>query len=208
VRIAQARRDVASSFLHDALHLLDRLLDAAETSGRMDSVIAILVLRALALQDQGDLDAALTALNRALTLAGPEGYVRVFVDEGAPMAALLRQAHAPTTAPGYITALLQAFGTEVVDARLAGGTSFPIQHPKLVVERSEGSTIQNLDEPLSPRELEVLRHIAAGRSNAEIARTLVIAVSTVKTHINSIFGKLGVTSRSQAIARAHALHIV
>jgi LuxR family maltose regulon positive regulatory protein len=103
VRIAQGRGDPAGPYLHDALQLLDRLLEADEAGGRMESVIEILILRALALQAQGDMRAALTALERALTLAAPEGYVRVFVDEGAPMAALLSEAQhagiAPTTSP-------------------------------------------------------------------------------------------------------------
>ncbi len=168
---------------------LDRLLEAAEGAMRMEGVIEILVLRARALQIKGDLAGALADLERALLLAEPEGYIRVFVDEGAPMVALIqavsRRPSAIRLRP-YIEQLLTAFGEK-------GHTAFPIQ---------------NLEEPLTERELEVLRLLAAGQSNAEIARTLVIAVSTVKTHTNNIFGKLGVTSRSQAIARARDLHLL
>jgi LuxR family maltose regulon positive regulatory protein len=99
--------------LHDALHLLDRLLQAAETGARMGSVIEILILRALALQTQGDLAGALAALERALTLAEPEGYVRLFADEGAPMIDLLRRAQARGSAPAYVALLLAACSTPV-----------------------------------------------------------------------------------------------
>jgi LuxR family maltose regulon positive regulatory protein len=115
VRIAQARSDRAGMErpLHDALHLLDRLLQAAETGARMGSVIEILILRALALQTQGDLAGALAALERALTLAEPEGYVRLFADEGAPMIDLLRRAQARGSAPAYVALLLAACSTPV-----------------------------------------------------------------------------------------------
>jgi LuxR family maltose regulon positive regulatory protein len=115
VRIAQARSDRARSErpLHDALHLLDRLLQVAEAGARMGSVIEILILRALALQAQGDLAGALAALERALALAEPEGYVRLFADEGAPMAELLHRAQARGSAPAAVARLLAACGTQV-----------------------------------------------------------------------------------------------
>jgi LuxR family maltose regulon positive regulatory protein len=110
VRIAQGRDDPAAPFLAEALHLLDRLLHDAETKARMNSVLEILVLRALALEARHDRTGALSTLERALLLAESEGYVRLFVDEGAPMATLLRQAHARGIAPDYVTTLLAAFG--------------------------------------------------------------------------------------------------
>jgi LuxR family maltose regulon positive regulatory protein len=108
--IAQARGDRARTErpFHNALHLLDRLLQAAEAGTRMASVIEILILRALALQAQGDLAGALAALERTLALAEAEGYVRIFADEGASMAELLRWAQARGSAPAYVARLLTA----------------------------------------------------------------------------------------------------
>jgi LuxR family maltose regulon positive regulatory protein len=118
VRIAQARSDRARTErpLHDALHLLDRLLQAAEAGARMGSALEILILRALALQAQGNLTGAEAALERALALAEPEGYVRIFADEGAPMVELLRRARARGIAPAYVATLLAA-----CSAQVAGG---------------------------------------------------------------------------------------
>ena len=108
VRIAQARDDPAGSFLQNALHLLERLLRDAEAKARMGSVLEILVLRALALEAQGNRKGALSTLERVLVLAEPEGYVRLFVDEAPSMLALLRQAHARNSVPGYVAKLLAA----------------------------------------------------------------------------------------------------
>jgi LuxR family maltose regulon positive regulatory protein len=171
----------------EALRLLARLLEAAEIAGRTGSAIKILALQALASQAQGDEDQALSALQRALALAEPEGYVRTFVDEGKPMARLLRHALSQGIAPNYAARLLAAFGEET----------------KLT---SPG--MESLLEPLSQRELEVLRLIVAGLANPEIAKELVIAVSTVKSHVNHIYGKLGAKSRTQAVARAQELGLL
>jgi LuxR family maltose regulon positive regulatory protein len=200
VRIAQADGSNEKGVLQKVLPLLDRLLQAAEAGGRIGSVIAILNLQALALQIQHDLNAALTALARALALAESEGYVRIFVDAGVSMATLLREAQARRIAPTYVATLLAAFGA--VDA---GTGSAPLTNlPSSLAPTASPP----LAEPLSRREVEVLHLIAAGKSNAEIARTLVIAISTVKTHTNTIFGKLGVRSRTHAVARAHELHLL
>lgn len=163
------------------------LLRAAEASGRMGRAINFLALRALAWQARGDVSQALTTLERALVLARPEGYVRVFLDEGAPMARLLRQAGSRGILPDYVSRLLSGMGDETVPA---------------------GPAAQPLIEPLSERELQVLRLLAAGRSNQEIAAELVLAVGTVKRHLNNIFGKLDVSSRTQCVARARELDLV
>jgi LuxR family maltose regulon positive regulatory protein len=178
--------------MDQALRLLARLLGAAETARRAGSEIRILVLQALGFQAQGDRVRALVSLERALSLAEPEGFVRTFVDEGEPSARLLRRALSQRIAPNYVTRLLAAFGQEVALASPAPASP------------ARGSLV----EPLSDRELEVLRLIAAGLSNPEIAQELVIAVSTVKSHVNHIFGKLGVTSRTQAVARARELNLL
>jgi ATP/maltotriose-dependent transcriptional regulator MalT len=187
VRLAQGKPDPADPFLQDALRLLDRLLEDAEVKARMGGVIEMLLLRALAFHVRGDRTDALTALERALVLTEPEGYMRLFIDEGAPMVALLRLAHARGMMPGYVATLLSATGSQAE-------VSSPRPGP--------------LVEPPTPRELDVLRLLAVGLSNAAIARELVITVGTVKRHVNSIYSKLGVNSRTQAVARAHTLHLL
>jgi LuxR family maltose regulon positive regulatory protein len=187
VRIAQGRDDRAGPFLQDALHLLQRLLQDAETKARMGSALEILVLRALAFHAQGDRTEALSTLERALLLAEAEGYVRLFVDEGAPMLALLRLAHARGMTPKYVTALLAAFGWQE--------EASVVRSPSLV-------------EPLTEREREVLQWLAAGASNREIARRLVLSLGTVKKHVSNICSKLNVQSRTQAVARARDLHLL
>ncbi len=186
VRIAQGRDDPAGPFLSEALRLLERLREDAEAKARMGSTLEILILQALAFSAQGKRTEALPVLQRALTLAEPEGYIRLFVDEGEPVVALLRQAQARGIAPGYVATLLSTF------------------EPTLAAPSPPGSLL----EPLTERELDVLRLLVTGLSNAAIARELVITVGTVKRHINSIYGKLGVNSRTQAVARAHILQLL
>jgi LuxR family maltose regulon positive regulatory protein len=198
-----ARWHIAERRPDDALGLLRRLAAAAEPARRSGRLIEILALQALAFQIQGETPTALKVLARALALAAPEGYIRVFVDEGAPMAALLRAAHARRIMPGYVATLLAAFPDrlEARDLRLAEGAGTS----PLV---SSLQPLASLVEPLTNRELEVLRLVAAGRSNRQVADELIVAVGTVKAHLNTIFGKLGVTSRTQAIVRARELQLV
>ena len=191
VRIAQARSDPAALFLQQTLSLLDRLRESAEAKARTGSVLEILALRALALEACGDRTGALSTLEQALVLAEPEGYIRLFVDEGAPMLALLRQAQAHSTVPGYIATLLAAFGEAVPADR-----------------SSLAPASESLLEPLTEREREVLRLLLEGASNREIARRLVLSVNTVKRHVYNLCGKLGVQSRTQAIARARTLNLL
>jgi LuxR family maltose regulon positive regulatory protein len=188
VRIVQGRREPAGPNLPEALRLLERLQADAEAKARMGSALEILVLRALALfAVEVHRRHALAALERALLLGEQEGHIRLFVDEGEPMVALLRQAYAHRIAPDYVVTLLSAFGEQMGAA---------LSHPGELVE------------PLTERELAVLQLLVRGLSNAEIARELVITVGTVKRHVNSIYGKLGVQSRTQAVARAQALHVL
>jgi LuxR family maltose regulon positive regulatory protein len=205
IRIAQGRHEPSGPHFRDALQLLDRLLEAAEAGARMDSVIEILILRALALHTEGDLHSALVALERALTLAAPEDYVRIFVDEGVPMAALLAQGldvrswGLKSGPPGqdvraYAARLLAVFEAEGIDPRA---------DPHLPSLESRARALAG--EVLTEREMEVLRLLAAGRSNQAIADELIIAVGTVKRHVNSIMSKLGVQSRLEAAARARDL---
>jgi LuxR family maltose regulon positive regulatory protein len=191
VRLAEGRPE-------EAVQLLTQLLTVAEAGGWMGDVIEILALRALALQAQGATTQALTTLRRALALAEPEGYVRIFVDEGAPMAALLAHSAEGRAQSDplfiYIEHLLRAFPE-------------PQRQAQIILRSTlEGSNA--LVEPLSERELEVLRLLAAGLESPEIARELIIGVSTARTHIKNIYGKLGVHGRVQAIERARALGLV
>ncbi len=200
VWIAQASNGSDRSLYQQALDLLARLLADATAKARLGSVLEILIVRALGQWAQGMTSDALATLAQALALAAPEGYIRRFVDEGAPMLAMLHAAAARGIAPDYLARLLAAFPATL---KTEGGTR-NVASAKLP---SAGHVLP-LVEPLSQRELEVLRLIALGKSNAEVAQTLVIALSTVKTHTNSIFGKLQVTSRTQALARARALQLI
>ena len=200
VWIAQTRSESSTSRLPQAIELLDRLLVDAETKARWGSVQEILIVRALGQWAQGTHSDALATLERALILAAPEGCIRRFVDEGPVMAAMLHASHARGIAPDYMSRLLAAFPTHEGGRMQAEGDP-ALQHASPAVP-------QPLVEPLSARELEVLRLMATGKSNAEVAQTLVIAISTVKTHTNSIFGKLQVTSRTQAIALARDLELL
>jgi LuxR family maltose regulon positive regulatory protein len=183
---AQGRPDKATA-------LLQRLLEAAEAGERTTRVIEILLLQALAYQAKGDKDQVFTPLARALLLAEPEGFVRIFVDEGLPMARLLYEALARGIAPDYVRRLLAAF-------------------PVTESERTDASKARppqsELVEPLSERELQVLQLIAEGLTNPEIASRLFLALNTVKVHTRNIYGKLGVNNRTQAGARARALGIL
>jgi LuxR family maltose regulon positive regulatory protein len=158
------------------------------------SQMEALVLQALVQQALGHLLQALSALQEALTLAEPEGYVRLFVDEGAPMAELLQQVLAAGGAWPYITSLLGALGVPTTQEQETG----------LLQTRSRAMLV----EPLSEREVEVLRLLATGGSNAELAQALVVSMSTVRTHLRHIYDKLGVTNRTQAVARARELHLL
>jgi LuxR family transcriptional regulator, maltose regulon positive regulatory protein len=186
VLIAQAERERDGGSTPELDRMLDRLLHAAEAGERTGSVIEILVLQALAHQLRGDLPAALASLERALALAEPEGYVRIFVDEGPRMAHLLEAAARRGIAPSYVRRLLAALGE--------------------VEDRTPAKRV--LVEPLSERELDVLRLLRTDLDGPEIARELVVALSTVRTHTKSIYSKLGVNSRRAAVGRAEELGLV
>ncbi|HRF50499.1 MAG TPA: LuxR C-terminal-related transcriptional regulator [Anaerolineales bacterium] len=189
--IAQGQRDRDPDLIHAAQDVLDRHFAIAESAGRVGSQIDILVLKALAYEAQNNLPGALKPLSLALSLAEPEGYVRVFVDEGPPMARLLYEALAAGSSSAYTQRLLEAFPG--LKRRLPADAN-EVHGPGL--------------EPLSDRERDVLRLLAEGLSNQDIGDRLFLALNTVKAHTRSIYGKLGVNSRTQAIARARVLGIL
>jgi LuxR family maltose regulon positive regulatory protein len=190
-----ATRDPAP--VRRALKRLDQLREKAERSDLAWLHVKTLLLQGLAQHMLGETVPALAALEEALALAEPEGCVRVFVDEGRPMAALLRQLHAHGSLPQFIATLLHAQdGQGPEGSRRTGGPS---------VLSPSGPGRPAIAEPLTERELDVLRLLAAGQSNPEIARALYIEANTVKTHVKSLYGKLGVHSRVQAVQRAREL---
>jgi LuxR family maltose regulon positive regulatory protein len=203
VLIAQEKGGLVDGSIHDAQGLLERLLQAAEEGGRKGSVIEILVLQALAHEVQGNFPPAFVSLERALTLAEPEGYVRMFVDEGPPMAHLLLEAASRGIMPNYTGKLLAAFETE----QLSSAGESPLPTPLAVLPKGHRDG-ELLTEPLSQRELEVLRMFKTELSGPEIARQLVIALSTVRTHTKSIYSKLNVNNRRAAVKRAAELNLI
>jgi LuxR family transcriptional regulator, maltose regulon positive regulatory protein len=170
-----------------SLTILRHLIDGAVARGRKGVQIEALALQAQALWADGDRPGALTSLERSLSIAEPEGYVRVFADLGLPMARLLQEAHTRRVMPEYTRQLLDAF---ILDGA-------PPRDLSAVVP-----------EPLSPREQDVLGLMAAGLTNREIAQTLFISPETVKKHTGSIYAKFGVGHRTRAVARARELGIL
>jgi LuxR family maltose regulon positive regulatory protein len=178
----------------EALPLLERLLEAARSMGRYGDEIRYLTIRAVAYHSQGKNKSAMKSLGRALNLAKTEGYVRLFVDEGEPMALMLTAAISQNMEREYATELLAAFPEHVKQA--AG------------FDRERSAIPQPLIEPLSNRELEVLCLMADGHKYDEVANLLVISVNTVRHHTRNIYGKLDVHNRAQAIARAQDLGLI
>ncbi len=197
--VACARIMLAQKRPTEALSLLEPLAAGAEKQERWSHVIEIKVLQALSHHMRGEEQEAFTILAQALQLAESEGYIRRFVDEGAPMAALLsrlrnqQRKHGPTP---YLGTVLTAFRQD---------STAPEHQPERAGQRT---TAQPLFDPLSERELEVLHLLVRGDSNQEIAEGLVITIDTVKRHVSNIFSKLGVHTRVQAVARARALGLL
>jgi LuxR family maltose regulon positive regulatory protein len=193
VLIARGREQGQSSDLDGALVLLDRLVAAADKAGWIHEQIKALILRSLALEARGKDGEALAALQQALSLGEPGGYVRTFIDEGVPMASLLHQAAAQGIRADYAGRLLGAFEFQVAEKEAT-----PVNVHSEV----------RLVEPLSDREIEVLELIAQGLSNREVGQRLYISQGTVKAHTSNIYGKLGVRSRTQAVACAQSLGLL
>lgn len=193
-RLLLARGDAAG-----ALDLLERLRALAEAQDRVESLISIRALEALALQAAGEQGNALRALAHAVSLAEPEGSIRAFVDEGPRMAALIRSLvgarqrgrspAVPARVRQHLTRIVQASGVERSRDRAPGPTTA-------------------MADPLTDRELEILRLMAAGRRNAEIARDLVVTLETVKKHGTHIFDKLGARNRTEAVALGRELGLL
>lgn len=190
--IAQYHHEGVYSCIQEAAQLLERLLKAAEAGGRLGNQIEILNLRALAHHALDDTPSAMVALQQALTLAEPQGFFRLFVDEGIPMAELLTEASQRGILPHYVNHLLTGFATEESSSE----------------QRTTPPSAQPLIEPLSQRELEVLQLIAAGLSNREISERLFLALNTIKGHNQKIFAKLQVQRRTEAVARASELGLL
>jgi LuxR family maltose regulon positive regulatory protein len=206
--LARAKSTGEERFLREAIDLLHRLLEAAEAGERIGSMIEILILQALAYQIQSNLSAALGPLGRALTLAESEGYVRIFVDEGPPMAHLLREAAARGVMPDYTGTLLAAFPAQDKETRRQGDKEID-RASVSPVSRSPGlSAPQSLVEPLSERELDVLRLLRTELSGPDIARQLMVSLNTLRTHTKNIYDKLGVNSRRAAVHRAEELKLL
>ena len=182
--LARHRSEPQGCELANALSLTDRVLAAAESGGRRATVIEALMLQALGHDAGRNRSAALTALHRAVTLAQPEGYVRLFTDEGPPIVALLEALRRRPTSPGYVNRLLEHVG----DPRPA--------------------TPQHLVEPLTERELDVLRLLGGDLDGPDIARELSVSLNTVRTHTKNIYAKLGVSSRRAAVRQARNAKLI
>jgi LuxR family transcriptional regulator, maltose regulon positive regulatory protein len=193
VLVARGTADTSGPWLGEALTLLGRLQAAAAQAGWVQEEIKIGILQALAMQAQDEKSQALQLLGQALALAQPGGFIRLFVDEGAPMARLLSEAATRGIAPDYTGRLLSSFPSFAVMST----TQYTIHNPK-----------SKMVEPLSQRELKILQLVAQGLSNREISERLFLALSTVKGHNRNIFDKLQVQSRTEAIVRARELGLL
>jgi LuxR family maltose regulon positive regulatory protein len=199
----------------EALELLESLLPIIDPQARKDMVLEIQILKSLAFQAQGDVTQAMGALGRALSLAEPGGYVRIFVDKGEPMARLLSQfrdlsrktQQKEREGTAYAGKLLAAFGGGVEDT-LEAGTLAPVRGGEEARQSSRPLAALLQGETLSERELEVLRLLPSRLSTPEIARELYVSVHTVRSHVKSIYAKLGVHRRADAVQRARELGLL
>ena len=187
VLLAQGIHAGSSDTIRSAIDLTERLLAAAEAGRRDGSVIDILIAQTLARRASDDVAGAMTALDRAVALAEPEGFVRVFVDEGPPMTALLKLAVKDRKASSYVRQLLAA---------------------SAVSSSGEGLVAEPLIEALSERELDVLRLLQSDLDGPDIAQELTVSLPTVRTHTSNIYSKLGVTNRRAAVRRAGELGLL
>ena len=183
--LARYSTERAERSIEEAARLLERLLRAAEAGQRSGTVIEILILQALAHQARGDIPAGVVPLQRAVQLAEPEGYIRIFADEGPPMASLLRAVAKQGIARNYVRRLLAAINTAQDSPPVNSG----------------------LIEPLSARELDVLRLLGTDLDGPGMARNLTVSLNTVRTHTRNVYAKLGVNSRRAAVRRARELDL-
>jgi LuxR family maltose regulon positive regulatory protein len=200
--------------LAEARQLLVRLLTLAEDAGRMGRVIELLALQVTVnCSEREDVEMLIT-LERALTLAEPEGYIRTFLDEGKQMWEAIRYWKREMVRNQDLTEIrmkLMTYADQLLEAFTNDAPQFPViaDYP-VGTKKAVNSPVlmDSLVEPLSARELEVLHLIAEGLSNDSIARKLFLSVSTVKVHLRHIYGKLNVNSRTQAVARLHELNLL
>ncbi len=184
--LAEGTQDRASQTIEESIDFTERLLAAAEDGGITGNAIDVLAVQAIARHAGDDLEGALTSLDRAVALAEPEGYVRVFADEGPPMAALLKLAAKRPNVSSYVRRLLAA----------------------VVTAEGQPPGQQPLIEPLSERELEVLRLLESDLDGPDMARELSVSLATVRTHTRNVYSKLGVNSRRAAVRRAAELGLL
>jgi LuxR family maltose regulon positive regulatory protein len=184
---------IAQKRFEEAKSLVKRIYRTAQKTGKRHTELEGLILLALVFSISGETDQALAYLETALSIGEPEGFIRIFVDEGPPMAHLLYEALSHGVAPKYVNRLLAA----LPDAKPQQAGPLEMQTPE-----------PDLVEPLSERELEVLAIIARGLTNREIASRLFLSLNTVKAHTRNIYGKLGVHNRTQAVAMAQTLGIL
>ena len=217
--LALGRQEHRPGTAQQALDILAHMEPELLRLGRLGPLTELRLLKALAYQELGQIEPALASLRAALAHTEVEGYVRCLLDEGTPLARLVSsqlsaQRRAPSSvqfpSTGYLRQLLDLFARDAME-RSGGASSAVIEVGETPMEAAT-SCVQHAQadyiEALSPRELEVLRLVATGASNQAIAQTLCLSTNTVKRHVNSILSKLGMTSRTQAVVRAHELGLL
>ncbi len=202
--LTKARLSLAKGSIAGVPKLLNHLRQKAEEKQWVGELIEILILQALAFEAQHRTMEALEALERVIGIAAPEGYIRIFLDEGEPMLRLLHLAESKGIMPGYVSKLLSEFNSSILTS---GDHLRKTESNHLSEVLSKGNSVQ-LIEPLTPREMDLLCLIADGLSNFEIANSLCVSVNTIKVHTRNLYGKLNVRSRTQALRRARELDLL